>query len=63
VQFHTARSWELRQRAHALYEAITDPATSPAERERLRAVYAQMSDGVPIPPGAAAIPDYRKEGQ
>jgi hypothetical protein len=63
AQFHTARSWELRQRAHALYEAITDPATAPAERERLRGVYAQMSDGVPIPPGCAAIPDYRKEGQ
>jgi hypothetical protein len=63
VQFHTPSSWDLRQRAHALYEAITDPATSPGERERLRAVYAEMSDGVSIPPGCAAIPDYRKEGQ
>lgn len=62
VQFHTADSWDLRQRAHALYEAITDPATSPGERERLRGSYAQMSAPVALPPGCTAIPDYRKEG-
>ncbi len=63
VQFHTTASWDARQRAHALYEAITDPATPPEERERLRAVYSEMSASVSMPPGGAAIPDYRKEGQ
>jgi hypothetical protein len=62
VQFHTAASWDLAERAHPLYEAIRDPATPAAERERLRAIYAEMSAAVPAPPGCTAIPDFRKEG-
>jgi hypothetical protein len=62
VQFHSAASWEVVQRAEPLYEAMTDPATPPAERERLRAIYAVMSAAMPVPPGATAIPEFRKEG-
>jgi hypothetical protein len=62
VQYHTAASWDVRQRAHALYEAITDPATPPDERERLRTIHAELSAAVPAPPGSGAIPDFRKEG-
>ena len=62
VQFHTAASWDVSQRAHSLYEAITDPATPPQERERLRSIYGEMSAAVPVPPGCTTIPDYRKEG-
>ncbi len=62
VQFHTAESWAAVQRAHPLCEAMTDPATPPAERERLRGSYAEMSATVPVPPGATAIPEYRKDG-
>jgi hypothetical protein len=62
VQFHTAASWDTRQRAHSLYEAITDPATPPQERERLRSIYGGMSAPVPVPRGCTTIPDYRREG-
>ena len=62
VQFHTAASWDVSERAHGLYEAITDPATPPEERARLRSVYAGMSAAVPVPRGCGNIPDYRREG-
>jgi hypothetical protein len=62
VQFHTAASWDVSQRAHGLYEAITDAGTPPEERARLRSIYAEMSAAVPVPRGCPTIPDYRKEG-
>jgi hypothetical protein len=62
VQFHTVASWEVSQRAHSLYEAVTDPATPPEERARLRSIYGEMSAAVPVPRGCTTIPDYRKEG-
>jgi len=62
VQFHTAASWDASERGHSLYEAITDPATPPEERARLRSIYAGMSAAVPVPRGCSNIPDYRKEG-
>jgi hypothetical protein len=63
VQFHTAESWDARQRALALYEAIRDLGTPPEQRARLRAIYADMSGALPVPPGCTAIPDYRQEGR
>jgi hypothetical protein len=63
VQFHTAESWDAWQRAHALYEAITDLGTPLEQRARLRAIYADMSAAIPVPPGCTAIPDYRKDGR
>jgi hypothetical protein len=63
VQFHTAESWDAWQRAHTLYEAITDLGTPLEQRARLRAIYAEMSAAIPVPPGCTAIPDYRKDGR
>jgi hypothetical protein len=63
VQFHTAESWDAWQRAHALYEAITDLSTPLEQRARLRAIYADMSAAIPVPPGCTAIPDYHKDGR
>jgi hypothetical protein len=62
VRFHTAASWEVWQRGHHAYKQITDPATPPSERMRLRAMHAKMSAAIPAPPGCGAIPDFRKEG-
>jgi hypothetical protein len=61
VQFHTAPSWDARQRADARYQKIMDAATTPAERGRLRALQAEVSAAIPVPPRCTAIPDYRKE--
>ena len=62
VQFHTASSWDVWQQAHASYQQIIDPRTSPAERMRLRAVHAEKSAVISAPPGCTAILDFRKEG-
>ena len=61
VQFHTAQSWDVWQRAHGAYKRITDPRTSPSERARLRAIHAENSARIPVPPRSTAIPDFRKE--
>jgi hypothetical protein len=61
VRFHTAASWDVWHRGHPAYKQITDPDTSPSERMRLRALHAKISAAVPLPPGCAAIPDFRKE--
>jgi len=63
VQFHTASSWDVWQQARASYQQIIDPRTLPAERMRLRAVHAEKSSVISVPPGCTAIPDFRKEGQ
>jgi hypothetical protein len=63
VQFHTASSWDAKQRTQRSYRRITDPSTPPAERVQLRTIQAKTSSVVPVPPGAASIPDYRKDGQ
>ena len=61
VQFHTPPSWDARQRADASYQKIMDVATTPAERGRLRALQAEISAKIPVPPRCTGIPDYRKE--
>jgi hypothetical protein len=63
VQFHTASSWDVWEQAHASYEQIIDPRTSPAERMRLRIIHAEKSAVIPVPPGCTAISDFRKESQ
>ena len=63
VQFHTASSWDAKQRTQRSYRRITDPSTPPTERVQLRSIQAKTSSVVPVPPGAASIPDYRKDGQ
>ena len=63
VQFHTPSSWDAKQRMQRSFRRIKDPATPPAERVQLRTIQAKTSAVVPVPPGAASIPDYRKNGQ
>jgi hypothetical protein len=62
IQFHTDESWQAKQQTHDSYEKITDPATPPAQRERLRDYQREVSSGVASPHGCEAITNYRKEG-
>jgi hypothetical protein len=59
VQFHTGESWAFVQRTHETYVRITDPATSPTERARLRAQQATAAEAVQEPPGCREIADFR----
>jgi len=61
IQFHTHASWEAKQRTHHSYEKLSDPRTSPEEREDLSRFQRHVTATVPIPPGALEIPYYRKE--
>jgi hypothetical protein len=59
VQFHTGQSWAFVKRTHEDYVRITDPATSPGERARLRAQQATAAAVVQQPPGCNDIADLR----
>jgi hypothetical protein len=59
VQFHTGQSWAFVKRTHEAYVRITDPATSPTERARLRAQQATAAEVVQQPPGCKDIADFR----
>ena len=59
VQFHTTASWDVLRRTHETYLMITDPATPPAERARLRARQVAASTAAPAPPRCAEISDFR----
>ncbi len=61
VQFHTPASWGVAKRTHDAYLAITDPATAPAERARLRARQVAAAAAAQAPPGCAEIGDFRLE--
>jgi len=61
VQFHTPASWDAKQRTHDSYEKIENPDTPPEERTRLRAYQRQLSESVPVPPGALDFLPYKKE--
>jgi hypothetical protein len=61
VQFHTPASWTVVQRTHEAYVQITDPATSPAERARLRARQVAASADATAPPDWGEIADFRLE--
>jgi hypothetical protein len=58
VQFHTQASYDAKQVTHAAYERIRDPSTPPGEVSQLRAYQREVCATIPIPPGAAEIPDY-----
>ena len=60
LQFHTAESWDAKQKTPDAYEKIQDKATPIEEAERLRAYQREISARVPIPPGALEIPPYKK---
>jgi hypothetical protein len=63
IQFHTADSWEAKQKTHDAYERIGSPETAPAERSKLRDFQRDISAQVAVPPGALEFLPYKdKEG-
>ncbi len=63
VHFHTGQSWALTMQMHETYRLITDPATPPADRARLRAQLARAAATVPSPSGWADITDVYADGR
>ena len=63
VQFHTMASWAVVQRTHDAYVQITDPATPPAERARLRARQVAVAATAQAPPNWTEIADFRLESR
>jgi hypothetical protein len=63
VQFHTTASWAVVQRSHEAYVQITDPATPPAERARLRACQVAAAATAKAPPNWAELGDFRLEAR
>ncbi|HXZ65571.1 MAG TPA: hypothetical protein VEH05_12600 [Streptosporangiaceae bacterium] len=58
VQFHTRESWAVVKQTHDAYARITDPATPPAERQRLREQQATATATVLRPPGWLDLADF-----
>jgi hypothetical protein len=63
IQFHTKQSWDAKQKTHPVYERIKDPRTPVDELRNLREYQKGISGAVEIPPGAADIPEYRRDGR
>jgi hypothetical protein len=64
VQFHTPESLHAKQNiTHVSYERLRNPLTSDEERSELRAFQQDVCSWIPVPEGAADIPNYRKEGR
>jgi hypothetical protein len=61
IQFHTADSWEAKQRTHDAYESIELLRVTVSEREQLSAYQREVSASIPIPADCLEILDYRKE--
>lgn len=59
VQFHTQASFEAKQETHRAYERLRALPEDEAEVRELHAYQREVTAKVPIPPGAADIPDYR----
>jgi hypothetical protein len=60
IQFHTFASWDVFVSTHDAYRTITDPATSPGERARLRARQVAGAARAQAPSGCAEIVDFAK---
>jgi hypothetical protein len=58
VQFHTRISFEAKQLTHVAYERIRTQHADKFEQMVLEAFQEKVTTEVPIPPGAADIPDY-----
>jgi hypothetical protein len=58
VQFHTQASLDAKEETHPAYERIRDPSTPPGEVRQLRAYQREVCAKIPIPPGAAEVPNY-----
>ena len=61
AQFHTRISFEAKQLTHPAYERIRTKQADTLEELVLEAFQKKVTADVPVPPGAADIPDYRKE--
>jgi hypothetical protein len=61
VQFHTRISFEAKQLTHTGYERIRGKQADAFEELVLDAFQKKVTADVPVPPGAADIPEYRKE--
>jgi hypothetical protein len=60
VQFHTSKSWEVKQATHDAYEKADDPMTPVAEVERLREYQRELTGQVEVPARCGDIQNYRK---
>jgi hypothetical protein len=58
VQFHTRISYEAKQLTHDAYERLRTHQPDKFEQMVLEAFQKKVAAEVPIPPGAADIPDY-----
>jgi len=58
VQFHTRISFEAKQLTHPAYERLRTRQPDKFEQMVLEAFQKKVSADVPVPPGAADIPDY-----
>jgi hypothetical protein len=58
VQFHTRISFEAKEITHDAYERLRTHQADAFEELVLEAFQKKVSAAVPIPPGAADIPDY-----
>jgi hypothetical protein len=63
VQFHTSASWEVVRRSHRAYVQITDPATPPAERARLRSRQVASAAAAKAPSQWTEIADFGREAR
>ena len=61
VQFHTRISFEAKQLTHTAYERIRSKQADAFEELVLEAFQKKVTADMPVPAGAADIPDYRKE--
>ena len=62
VQFHTHISFEAKQITHIAYERLRSRQPDEFEKMVLKAFQRKVSAEIPIPPGAADIPDYPERG-
>ena len=58
VQFHTRISFEAKQLTHNAYERLRTKQADAFEELVLEAFQRKVTTDVPVPPGAADIPDY-----
>jgi hypothetical protein len=58
VQFHTRISFEAKQLTHSAYERLRTKQADTFEELVLEAFQRKVTTEVPVPPGAADIPDY-----
>lgn len=58
VQFHTRISFEAKQLTHTAYERLRTHQIDEFEKMVLKAFQRKISAEVPVPPGAADIPDH-----